>query len=145
MVETTLPRPNTAVEKTTAAALNWKGAFDNTQKDYKLTSDIKPIEVPEEDVKWTTEQINKYTFDDTDPLKEFVTTIQNKTNGDDELATAFEDITELFETNAASHMNFCRMGGVTTLLEISVTHKSPATRSAACRVFTALTSNNPKT
>ena len=50
--------------------------------------------------------------------------VRDKTCTEEDLLTAFDDITELFETSAPSLMNFCRMNGTTTMLEFAVMHQS---------------------
>ena len=57
----------------------------------------------------------------------------------------FEEIQEMFETNTASHMNFCRMGGMTKLLQMIIENKDKTNRARASRVFGSLVSNNSKT
>lgn len=57
----------------------------------------------------------------------------------------FEEISELFETNTASHMNFCRMGGMTKLLQMIIANKEKSNRARASRVFGSIVSNNSKT
>ena len=63
---------------------------------------------------------------------------------EDTIMETYEEVQELVELNTQNNINLCRMGGMSTLLELIVCHPVDAVRKATCRVFTGITANNAK-
>lgn len=61
-----------------------------------------------------------------------------------EVEDVYEELTELTETSGQNSTNICRIGGMTNILNMIVSHDLPVVRQASCRLFSAITSNNKK-
>lgn len=56
----------------------------------------------------------------------------------------FEELQELLELSAQNNINLCRMGGMSTLLELLIAHPNDGIRQKIGLMFNAISSNNKK-
>ena len=139
--------------------IDWKRLFENSRHLYGGSVPLSVYEVPLEDTQWLTIETNKYTFEETDPLKIAIDTLkeqsksavlklENQTRPEEMSSEAmdelFEEIKELVELSNANNIGLARMGGLQALLEIMVAHGDDQVRKNAGQVFNAVTGNNLK-
>ena len=58
--------------------IDWKRLFENSRHLYGGSLPLHVYEVPHEDTQWLTVETNKYTFEETDPLKIAIDTLKEQ-------------------------------------------------------------------
>ena len=123
-------------------ALDWEDLFDLTSRYHNLEKPANIVAMTISDSQWIQTQINSVKFDDTDALKQAVEQLRKQSQevkrrmydwirgGPEEdlktgeLAQLLQEVEGLVEDNAQNSMNLCRMGGMTVLLELMVSHEN---------------------
>ena len=139
--------------------IDWKRLFENSRHLYGGSVPLSVYEVPPDDTQWIATETNKYTFEETDPLKIAIDTLkeqrtsavlklENQARPEEMSSEAmdelFDEIKELVELSNANNIGLARLGGLQALLEIMVAHGDDGVRKNAAQVFNAVTGNNLK-
>ena len=118
--------------------VEWKELFEQTNDYFGAMVTPRCMNISAQD-RAQVEYIQKYKFDDQDPVKQLVTTIKSKSEemkqrirsgnrqeqaGDkDEIIELFEELGETLEISNQNCINVCHMGGLNAILEMIVVHE----------------------
>lgn len=95
---------------------------------------------------WLEAAMKQYTFNDTDRMKEILSTLkgqeQGKTIDSGELMGLLEELQDLCELHPRNNFNFCLFGGMHELMSLIFSHPIEKVRRLACSIFAAITQNN---
>lgn len=95
-----------------------------------------------EDREWLEEALKQYTFNDADRLQELCKLLPNKENTSEKLIDILEELQELVELHPRNNLNLCLSGGMQEVLALILSHPDATVRKQACRIFSAVNSNN---
>jgi hypothetical protein len=128
--------------------VDWQGllkwSLSIQKEDTTTPSQFKAMTKEERD--WLEAAMKQYTFNDTDRMKELLSTLKSKENKLDQpaLVDLLEEMQDLCELHPRSNLNFCLFGGMHELMALIFSHPSEQVRRLACSIFSAITQNNPE-